>query len=333
MVCLIAIVEHREEFFGTDQSNLNTSSILEKNMQTQIRLVAVAAALVAAGAAQAAVSFDANLEHDVLFKGKQGATSSATSNGGRVELNANAALVKSGDNFVNAKATVTVPTGSGDNVGIDDAWIQFGNSAADLKIGRQEAADLFPLGKDVVVEAAGGASGYRANALRGRIKTGQLHAVAGLNAAPGLRVELGVLTEKSGSAADAYGVRPTLVYTAGALTLRAGVESYKKNNVSYSGTGVSVGYALSSSASVNANYGKNSDLDSTSVGLNAVFGDAGVGMVQDKTGANKATTYYAAYSFPLLGVKGATITPALSTSKATGVDNLNAFKVRLNYAF
>ena len=302
-------------------------------MQTQIRLVAVAAALVAAGAAQAAVSFDANLEHDVLFKGKQGATSSATSNGGRVELNANAALVKSGDNFVNAKATVTVPTGSGDNVGIDDAWIQFGNSAADLKIGRQEAADLFPLGKDVVVEAAGGASGYRANALRGRIKTGQLHAVAGLNAAPGLRVELGLVTEKSGTPAAAYGLRPTLVYTAGALTVRAGVESYKQSNVSYSGTGVSVGYALSSSASMNVNYGKNSDLNASSVGVNAVFGDAGVGMVQDKTAANKATTYYAAYSFPLMGVKGASITPALSTSKATGVDNLTAFKVRLNYAF
>lgn len=302
-------------------------------MQTQIRLVAVAAALVAAGAAQAGVSFDANLEHDVLFKGKQGATSSATTNGGRVELNANAALVKSGDNFVNAKATVTVPTGEGANVGIDDAWIQFGNAAADLKIGRHEAADLFPLGKDVVVEAAG-AYGYRTNALRGRFKTGQLHAVAGLNAAPGLRVELGLVTEKSGTPAEAYGLRPTLVYTAGALTVRAGVESYKKNNVSYSGTGVSVGYALSSSASVNANYGKNSDLNnSSSLGLNAVFGDAGVGMVQDKTAANKATTYYAAYSFPLLGVKGATITPALSTSKATGVENLNAFKVRLNYAF
>jgi hypothetical protein len=301
--------------------------------------VAVAAALLAAGAAQAGVSFDANLEHDVLFKGKQGATSSATSNSGRVELNANAALVKSGDNFVNAKASLILPTGDGASVSIDDAWIQFGNSAADLKIGRHEAADLFPLGKDVVVESAqiipsgGSAWGYRTSALRGRFKTGQLHAVAGLNAAPGFRVELGLVTEKSGSTTDAYGLRPTLVYTAGALTVRAGVESYKKNNVSYSGTGVSVGYALSSSASVNANYGKNSDLDSTSVGLNAVFGDAGVGMVQDKTGANKATTYYAAYSFPLLGVKGATITPALSTSKATGVDNLNAFKVRLNYAF
>lgn len=285
------------------------------------------------------MSFDANLEHDVLFKGKQGATSSATSNSGRVELNANAALVKSGDNFVNAKASLILPTGDGASVSIDDAWIQFGNSAADLKIGRHEAADLFPLGKDVVVESAqiipsgGSAWGYRTSALRGRFKTGQLHAVAGLNAAPGFRVELGLVTEKSGSTTDAYGLRPTLVYTAGALTVRAGVESYKKNNVSYSGTGVSVGYALSSSASVNANYGKNSDLDSTSVGLNAVFGDAGVGMVQDKTGANKATTYYAAYSFPLLGVKGATITPALSTSKATGVDNLNAFKVRLNYAF
>ena len=67
--------------------------------------------------------------------------------------------------------------------------------------------------------------------------------------------------------------------------------------------------------------------------MNAIIGAAGVGVVQDKTGANKATTYYAAYSFPLLGVKGATITPALSTSKATGVDNLTAFKVRFNYAF
>lgn len=302
-------------------------------MQNQIRLAALAAAVLAAGAAQAGVSFDANLEHDVLFKGKQGATSSATSNSGRVELNAKADLVKSGDNFVNAKASLIVPTGTGDSVGIDDAWIQFGNSAADLKIGRHEAADLFPLGKDVVVEAAAGGYGYRTNALRGRFKTGQVHAVAGLNATPGLRFELGVVTEKSGSVADAYGLRPTLVYQMGALTLRAGMESYKKNNNSYTGSGVSVGYALSDKASINANYGKNSDLDATSVGLNAVIGQAGIGMVQDKTGANKATTYYAAYSFPLLGVKNATITPALSTSKATGVDNLNAFKLRLNYAF
>jgi hypothetical protein len=232
-----------------------------------------------------------------------------------------------------------VPTSSTDKVGVDDAWIQFGNSSADLKIGRQEAADLFPVGKDVVVESAQNTSsvaawGYRANALRGRKGDGQLHAVAGLNAGSGLRVELGLVTEKSDDATKSFGVRPTLVYTTGPLTLRAGVESYKVGGQSISGTGVSLGYAISSSAALNVNYAKsNAANDPSSFGLNAVFGDAGVGMVQDKTGANKATTYYAAYSFPLLGVKGATITPALSTSKATGVDNLNAFKVRLNYAF
>lgn len=302
-------------------------------MQSHFRLAAVAAALVAAGAAHAGVTFDANIENDTTFKGKQGATQSDTSNGGRIELNAKAELVKSGDNFVNAKASLIIPTSSTDKVGVDDAWIQFGNSMADLKVGRQEAADLFPMGKDVVVEAAASGYGYRANALRGRRGDGQLHAVAGLNAAPGLRLELGLVTEKSATPALAFGVRPTVVYTTGALSLRAGVESYEVSGQSLSGAGVSVGYAISSSASLNVNYGKNSDLDSTSVGLNAVFGDAGLGMVQDKTGANKATTYYAAYTFPLLGVKGASITPALSTSKATGVENLSAFKVRLNYAF
>lgn len=307
-------------------------------MQTKIRMVAVAAALVAAGAVQAGVTFDANLEHDVLNKGKQGTTKSATSNSGRVELNANAALAKSGDNFVNAKATLTVPTGSGANVGIDDAWLQFGNSAVDLKIGRQEATDLFPLGKDVVVESAQvltgneAAWGYRTNTLRGRIKTGQLHAVAGLNAGNGFRVELGLVAD-NGDAANANGMRPTLVYTAGALTLRAGVESYKLSGTSYNGKGVSLGYAVSSSTAFNINYGSNNDTDSSSFGLNAVIGDAGLGLVQDKTGTNKATTYYVAYSFPLMDVKGATITPAISSSKATGDGSLNAVKVRFNYAF
>lgn len=302
-------------------------------MQTKIRMVAVAAALVAAGAVQAGVTFDANLEHDVLHKGKQGTTKSAISNSGRVELNANAALAKSGDNFVNAKATLTVPTGSGADVGIDDAWLQFGNSAVDLKIGRQEATDLFPLGKDTVVESASSSAwGYRTNALRGRVKTGQLHAVGGLNAGNGFRVELGLVAD-NGDAANANGMRPTLVYTAGALTLRAGVESYKLSGRSYNGKGVSMGYAVSSGTTLNINYGSNNDSDASSFGLNAIIGDAGLGVVQDKTGTNKATTYYAAYSFPLMDVKGATITPAISSSKATGVANLNAVKVRFNYAF
>lgn len=302
-------------------------------MQSHFRLAAVTAALVAAGAAHAGVTFDANIENDTTFKSKQGATKSDTSNGGRIELNAKAELVKSGDNFVNAKASLIIPTSSTDKVGVDDAWIQFGNSMADLKVGRQEAADLFPMGKDVVVEAAASGNGYRTNALRGRKGDGQLHAVAGLNAAPGLRLELGLVTEKSAMPTVAHGVRPTVVYNSGALTLRAGLESYKLDGVSYSGSGVSVGYAVAAGVNINANVAKNSDLDASSFGLNATIGAAGVGMVQDKKDENKVTTYYAAYTFPLMGVKGASITPAFSSSKATGVDNLNAFKVRLNYAF
>lgn len=290
--------------------------------------------MASAGVAHAGVTFDANIENDTTFKSKQGATKSDTSNSGRIELNAKADLVKSGDNFVTAKASLIIPTSSTDKVGVDDAWIQFGNSMADLKIGRQEATDLFPLGKDVVVELAASGTGYRANALRGRKGDGQLHAVAGLNAAPGLRVELGLVTEKSTKPELAHGLRPTVVYSTGALTLRAGVESYKIGDDSYTGTGLSVGYLVSEGVNLNASVAKNSDLDASSVGLNAVIGSAGVGMIVDKLADDKVTTFYAAYTFPLLGVKGASITPAFSTSKATGVDDkLTAFKVRLNYAF
>ena len=56
-------------------------------------------------------------------------------------------------------------------------------------------------------------------------------------------------------------------------------------------------------------------------------------MVQKKDAGDKETTVYAAYSFPLLGIKGASITPAISHSKADGFDDVTAVRVRMNYAF
>lgn len=300
--------------------------------------IALAAAILATSAL-ADVGFNANIETNTTKVSKKKLDS-----GGRVEINANAALVKNGDNFVNAKGTVEIPL-NGDKVGIADAWIQFGNSTVDLKYGRFEGADLFPLGKDVVVESAGGASGYRANTLRGRFSTGQAHASVGLNAAPGLRIELGLVSEKESDTSNAdatqhthynHGVRPTLVYTVGDLTVRAGVESISSSNAaakSQTGAALSVGYALNSSTSLNLNTASNSDSDASSVGLNVTAGDFGVGMVQDKSGNAKQSTVYAAYSMPLLGIKGATITPAVSQSKADGLDSVNAVRVRMNYAF
>jgi len=300
--------------------------------------VAVAAALLVTSA-MADVGFNANIETNTTKVSEKKLDS-----GGRVEVNANAALAKNGDNFVNAKGTLEIPL-NGDKVGIADAWIHLGNNTVDLKYGRFEAVDLFPLGKDVVAESAGGAAGYRANALRGRFNTGQAHAAIGLNAAEGLRFELGFVTEKDSNTGDAdpskhthykHGIRPTLTYTADALTLRAGIESISSSDASaksQTGTALGVGYALNDSTSMNLNMANNSDADASSLGLNFTAGAFGAGWVQDKTGDAKQSTVYAAYSMPLLGVKGATITPAVSQSKADGKDSVSAVRVRMNFAF
>lgn len=298
-------------------------------MQSIAKTCIALAAVASMGTAFADVKFDANIETNTTK-----ATGKSVDNGGRVEINANAQLMKNGDNFVNAKGTIEVPL-TGDKVNVADAWIQFGNSSADLKLGRFEAVDLFPLGKDVVVEGAGAASGYRANALRGRFIDGQMHAALGLNAGAGLRAELGVVTKKDASG-KAYGVRPTITYAAGPLTLRAGVESVKTEGstaAAQTGVGLSAGYAINDSTYLNVNFAKNSKADAQSFGANVTFGAAGVGLIQDKDGSDKQTTVYAAYSFPLFGIKGATITPAISRSTGTGVDGVTALRVRLNYAF
>ena len=298
-------------------------------MQTIAKTCVALAAALSVGAAFAEVKFDANIETNTTK-----VTGKSVDNGGRVEVNANAQLMKNGDNFVNAKGTLEIPL-TGDKLNIADAWIQFGNSSADLKLGRFEAVDLFPLGKDVVVEGAGAASGYRANSLRGRFSDGQLHAAVGLNAGAGLRAELGVVTKKD-TTGKAYGFRPTVTYSSGPLTLRAGVESIKTEGstaAAQTGFGLSAGYAINSDTSVNVNYAKNSKVSGQSFGANATFGAAGVGLIQDKNASAKQTTFYAAYSFPLFGIKGATVTPAISRSTGTGKDGVTAVRVRLNYAF
>ncbi len=319
-------------------------------MQKQIRLVAAAAALAMAGAAHSGVAFDANLELDLTtHSGDTTPAQESLTTGGRVEINANAELIKNGDNFVNARASLIVPfsTDDGsDDVTMDDVWLQLGNSAMDLKIGRFEATDLFPVAKDTVLDYAETA-GYHANTLRGRFKDGRTHMSAGFNAGSGLRFELGLVSEKKDNTAAAYGLRPLVTYNAGALTLRAGLESYKATvaavgEVSYTGTALSAGYALAKDANVNVNYasldGDSKTADASSIGLNLVYGPAGIGYVRDTTDAFGADaektvdTVYAAYSFPLMGVKGATITPALSVSKGETKD-LTALRVRFNYAF
>lgn len=298
-------------------------------MQNIFKLATVAA-LCASAVAHAGVSVDANIETNTDFR-KKTATQDAVTNGGRVEVNANAAIAKNGDFFVNAKGTLEIPL-TGGNMGIADAWVQAGNSSVDLKLGRFEGMDLFPLGKDVAPNITN--VGYNGGALRGRKTDGRLHAALGLNAAPGLRLEVGLVTEKQ-AGGDSHGLRPVVQYSAGALTLRAGVETIKADAAGTSSTGVAMtaGFAVNSSTNINVNFASNSKEDKSAFGLNATFGDAGVGFVQAKATSKKSTSFYAAYSFPLLGVKGASITPAIGFTKVTGLANDTAARVRINYAF
>ena len=305
-------------------------------MQNVFKLAAVAALCATAVAAHADVAFDANLELDTTYSNDANATAtnklrdSDLSMAGRVEVNAGAKATN-GDAFVAGRASLLLKKDG--TTGTDDMWVQFGNKTGDVKLGRFEAMDLFPLGKDTVVDEAN--STYKANALRGRMGGDTFHGALGLNAGAGLRAELGLVYSKD--AGNVKGVRPAVSYNAGPLTVRAGLESVKtvgSTTGSDTGFGVSVGYALGADSSFNVNFAKKED--DKAFGVNGTFGALGVGLISGKgaTDATKSTTVYAAYTMSLLGVKGASITPALSFSKGgSGQDNRTSARVRINYAF
>ncbi|MGM9428468.1 carbohydrate porin [Hydrogenophaga sp. MI9] len=303
-------------------------------MQHSFKIAAAAALCATTFAAHAELTMDANLELDTTYQSKvskpaTNARDSDLNQGGRVEFNVGGKATN-GDAFVQARGTLLIKK-DGDT-GTDDMWVQFGNAGMDVKMGRFEAMDLFPLGKDTLVENSG-YGGYHANALRGRFGKDTVHIAPGFNAGPA-RIEVGFVYSKEKG--EARGVRPAVSFGSGPVTVRVGAESVKKvgsTTGSTNGFGASLGYALSADSSLNLNFAKMED--DKSVGFNATIGAAGVGLILDK-GANgaKNNTFYAAYSFPLFGVKGATITPAFSYAKGgKGTESQTAARVRVNYAF
>lgn len=170
-------------------------------MTPHFQTLALASLLAVAAQAHAAAGFDANLELDTTHTNSVGATKAnaragGLGMGGRVEVNF-AAKTLNADSFVTARASLLLnKTGASS---LDDMWVQFGNAAADVKLGRFEAMDLFPLGKDTLVEL-NTYSGYQANSLRGRFGSGVFHGALGLNASSALRVELGLVDTKDAGA-------------------------------------------------------------------------------------------------------------------------------------
>jgi hypothetical protein len=318
---------------------------MNKNVKFVAKATVVAAALSLAGTTFAAAVVDANIELDNTSRDGNAvaAADKGLSQSGRLELNISN---KTGaDVFVAGRASFLALKNG--NVGTDDMWLQIGSSTADVKLGRFEAADLFPLAGDTLINHAGAV--YAANSLRGRKGSDAFHAAGTYNIGSGLSFELGVIQTTTNTliASTARGIRPVLSYVSGPVSVRLGLEqgNYNSGN-KISGYGLTASYdAGSIKFTGNASLGKqDATVNETqgAYGLTAAMGGLVVGAIvgkNDQTGGEiKVQTGYVSYAMPLLGVKGATITPALSLSKmqnsAAKTDaEETSFRVRLNYVF
>jgi hypothetical protein len=307
-----------------------------------------AAALLAISGAASALDFSANIELDNTFLSgniPKAAGADGINQSGRVELNASG---KAGTNmFVAGKAAFLAKKDG--SVATDDMWVQLGNQSFDVKLGRFEGVDLFPLPGDTVVENAGDV--YKTNVLRGRIGDSTFHGALTAKLGGGLAVELGLIETKA--AGKSKGFRPAVTYANGPLSLGVGFESGKTNAVapatSTKGTGFG-GFAQYDFGGfkVTGNFAQGktdvpggSDLTDTSFALIGSFGPANLGFISAKNENgpgltdSKVTTVYGSYALPLFDIKGATITPAFSVSSNndTPKGKVNAVRVRINYTF
>jgi hypothetical protein len=192
------------------------------------------------------------------------------------------------------------------------------------------------------------------------------HAAANLKMGGGLGLEVGLVASKN--AGQATGVRPVLTYANGPLNLAAGFESVKTNgapavafaaatptsfqvnavaaidSVTRTGFGLTGGYDFGGFIlTANVASGKTiANMKQRGYGLIAQAGPATLGVLMGTVDAGagvadaKVTTVYASYAIPFFDIKGATITPAVSLSKAGGSNtaaNDNGVRVRVNYAF
>ena len=333
---------------------------MKKSTTFALSAVVGATLLALSGGTFAATDVSANVEIDSTNRAGSAVADNdkGLGQGGRVEVNISG---KAGDNaFVAGRASLIANKTGGAST--DDMWVQIGNGSGDIKLGRFEAADLFPLINDTLVAHAGNV--YAANNLRGRAGNGSFQAAGTLKLGSVASLELNLIdatkTEMNNASSfaqntgvNAKGARAVLSLGSGALTGRIGFESgeYKPAVLGGSankvqGFGVTATYETGS-FKVTGNYAKGqqdaaANNGESAFGLSVGVGAFGAGYVaatNDQAGGDiKVNTIYAAYSFPLFGVKGASITPAISSSTvkdsvANTSKDENDFRVRVHYDF
>jgi hypothetical protein len=307
-----------------------------------LRATSAAAFIAMASTAIAAPAVDANIELDSTYNSgsKLGSAGTGMDQGGRLELNISQ---KAGtDYFVTGRATLLAQKGGG--AGTDDLWAQLGSNSASVKLGRFEAADLFPIAQDTVVNHAGNV--YGTNSLRGRSE--KFHAAGMFTLSSAASFELGLIDATDAAlGAGVKGARPVLTFSTGAVTVKLGAEMGKYlSGRNLDGMGATVGYSANGMA-LNLNFaqGKSdaaTDNKMSSLAVNGQIGAFAAGVVSAKNdqagGDIQVQTVHASYSFPLFGVAGASITPAISHSTAKDSvlgksQDVDAFRVRVHYDF
>lgn len=294
-------------------------------MTRSFKLGAIAAAAFIAAPAFAAASLDANLELDTDFYSKN---DNRMQQGGRVEINVSGKK-EIGGAYVASRASVLAKKDG--TAGVDDMWVEGGTSAVAVRLGRFEAADLFPMGKDTLVV---GGDKYATADARGRKGAADPHVAVMAKLGANANFELGLIEVSDGTGVNAdknrIGVRPVIGFGAGPLTIKLGAE--KIDGAGDTGFGATVGGTVSG-VGFNVNFAKKGD--ATGFGLNATMGAFGIGYVAGDNGAataNKSRSIYAAYSVPFF-VDGATATFAVSNGKTYGGQADTGFRLRVNYGF
>ncbi|MEY8877005.1 MAG: carbohydrate porin [Leptothrix sp. (in: b-proteobacteria)] len=312
------------------------------SFQKIARLSAVAAAVVLAAPAFANTTTDvsANAEFDTGFQSGDNKAANGSSQVGRIEINVSGKAEANGY-FVAGRGTVLAGN-AGNNAGVDDAWVQAGSAAFDVKLGRFEAADLYATPGDVF--RIGGAGLGTTNLLRGRTtysttNNDRLHMALTANVAPGVSIEVGVVDTKEvasgavGGKGGAKGIRPSVGFAFGAFSARVGFETGKvddtttvatTDSASFTTFGGTAKFDLGGGMAVRANASSGKVKSGTEVKNSTVllgFDVAGLNLSVESgkttTGATntKTTGLFAAYTLPLFDIKGATIAPAVGSYK------------------
>lgn len=315
-------------------------------------------------------SFNIGGDVELDLTGADNDDDSSFNHGGRIKLNAVGMIHGDNGHFVKGVAQPLVLFNPGttalstqdedlflnnDAVAVDDAYFQIGKEGSwDIQMGRFEAMDLLPLGKDTLVANVDGVVVYGANNVRGR-KDDVFHTALHVGSSDKFLFELGVQARKNGDDDKVFEIRPAVSYNLGNVKLRAGYEDLEDDQ---SGMGIGASFNLGGgdlnvSLALAEDYinprVSGSTLDVTTVAVNYTKGPWGVGFLHAEAdvSTNSAAspsidTVYGAYTLPIFSIKDASVTFAASYSEGSDIndgtgnlsdDKLTAVRARFNYTF